>query len=85
MPSTNGNREQWEQEARSLLAPLADREPRAGPALAEAAMTRAYASMSVRDIVEFSTTVLVREHLWSSIGALAALLRPASGRTRNHD
>ncbi len=85
MAAKDGKTEQWEQEARSLLGPLTEQEPRARPALAEAAMNRAYASLSVRDIVEFSTTVLVKEHLWSSIGALAALLRPASGRTENRD
>lgn len=85
MPSKNGNREQWEREARSLLAPLVDHEAKARPTLAEEAMNRTYASMSVRDIVEFSTTVLVKEHLWSSIAALASLLRPASQRTRNKE
>ena len=85
MPSKNENREQWEREARSLLAPLMDYEAKARPTLADAAMNRTYASMSLRDIVEFSTTVLVKEHLWSSIATLASLLQPASRRTRNHD
>lgn len=85
MPSRKSNGEHWEREARSLLAPLMDQEPRARPTLADAAMNRTYASMSVRDIVEFSTTVLARGHLWASIAALASLLRPASGRTKNHD
>lgn len=85
MPPKTGKREQWERDGQSLLAPLMDREPTARPTLADAAMDRAYASMSFRDIVEFSTTVLVKEHLWSSIEALASLLRPASRRTRDHD
>lgn len=85
MPTKNGSREQWEREAQGLLAPLVDHEPRARTTLADAAMNRTYASMSVRDIVEFSTTVLVREHVWSSIAALASLFRPASRRTEKHD
>ncbi len=74
-----------EEDARRLLAPLMDREPKPRRTLAEAAISRTYASMSIRDIVEFSTTVFVKEHLWSSIGALISLLRADNRRTQNHD
>ena len=85
MTSRNGNSESWEREARSLLAPLTMQEPRVNPTLPEEVMNHAYASMSVRDIVEFSTTVLVREHLCSSIGALTSLMGLENGRRPNHD
>jgi len=85
MTSRNGNSEPWEREARSLLAPLTIQEPRPKPTLPEEVMNHAYASMSVRDIVEFSTTVLVREHLCLSIGALTSLFGLENGRSPNHD
>ena len=85
MTSRNGNSEPWEREARSLLAPLTIQEPRVRPTLPEAIMNHAYASMSVRDIVEFSTTVLVREHLCLSIGALTSLIGLENGGRPNHD
>lgn len=81
----NGNNEPWEREARSLLAPLTMQEPRVNPTLPEEVMNHAYASISVRDIVEFSTTVLVREHLCLSIGALTSLMGFENGRRPNHD
>lgn len=81
----NGNNEPWEREARSLLAPLTMQEPRVNPTLPEEVMNHAYASISVREIVEFSTTVLVREHLCLSIGALASLMGLENGRRPNHD
>ena len=84
MTSRHGNSEPWEREARSLLAPLTTQEPRVNPTLPEAVMNHAYSSMSVRDIVEFSTTVLVREHLCSSIGALTSLLGLENGEAPNH-
>jgi len=85
MTSRNGNSEPWEREARSLLAPLTIQEPRAKPAFPEAVMNHAYVSMSVRDIVEFSTTVLVSEHLCLSIGVLTSLFGLENGRRPNHD
>ena len=85
MAFRNDNREEWERDGRSLLAPLTERDPKPRRALVESAIDRAYASMSVRDIVEFSTAVFVKEHLWSSIQALTSLLRGDNGRTQNHD
>lgn len=85
MTFENGNNEPWEREARSLLAPLTMQEPRVNPTLPEEVMNHAYASISVRDIVEFSTTVLVREHLCLSIGALTSLMGLENGRRPNHD
>ena len=85
MASGNDNREEWERDGRSLLAPLLERDPKPRRTLVEAAMNRTYASMSIRDIVEFSTAVFVKQHLWPSIEALTALLRGDNGRTRNHD
>ena len=85
MTFENGNNEPWEREARSLLAPLTMQEPRVNPTLPEEVMNHAYASISVRDIVEFSTTVLVREHLCLSIGALTSLMGLENGRRPNRD
>ena len=85
MASRNTDLDAWEHEARRLLSPLAREQPQANPMLSEAAMNRVYASMTIGDILEFSTSVLVREHLCSSVELLACVLGTKNGRTPNHD
>ena len=85
MAFRNDNRDEWERDGRSLLAPLIDQDPKPRRALVEATMDRARASMCVRDIVEFSTAVFAKEYLWSAIQALTCSLRGDNGRTQNHD
>ena len=85
MASSKADNEAWEHEAEGLLSPLVRREPQANPMLSEAVMNRVYASITIGDILEFSTAVLVREHLCSAVEVLTCGLGAKNGRTPNHD
>ena len=84
MASKNRNADPWESQARLLLAPLAEQPPKPKPNLTDDVLDQVYASISMGDILEFSTTVLVREHLGVVIAAVGPLLVDR-GRTSTHD
>ena len=73
MEPTNGNEDKWEQQARTLFAPLAVRVPKDNPELTDRILGQIHASICICDIAELATTVFVKEHIGSIIGALADL------------
>ena len=85
MKSTNGNEDGWEQQARTLFAPLAVRVPRDNPELTDRILGQIHASICACDIAELATTVFVKEHIGSAIGALADLCVPDNKRIPTHD
>lgn len=76
MQSTNGNNGKWEQQAGILLAPLAARVPEDNPQLTDRILGQVHASVCACDIVELTTTVFVKEHIGSTMGALVFLFSP---------
>ncbi len=85
MKSTNGNDNRWEQQARSLFAPLADRVPKNNPELTDRILGQIHASICASDIAELATTVFVKEHIGSTVGALVDLCVPDKKEIPTHD
>ena len=80
MPSNNGNKDKLEQQARILLAPLAVRAPEGSPRLTGKILDQVHSSICACDIVELATTVFVKEHIGSTMGALVYLFAPGMER-----
>ena len=85
MKPTNENVDKWEQQARILLAPIADRKVEAKPQLTDRILGQVHASICTCGIVELATTVFVKEHIGSTAGALVSLFVPDTERRFTHE